>query len=129
MLHVQFKLKKIADLIKSGLKINGYNALQQGEASRHHTYIFNVFIMMTISSLLISKNTIGSRTVLKYSRLYLIIISSIFVIQFILVTFGGFVLGVAPGVIIFIYLFLRVLDFLGGLFALLLGYLILFWDM
>lgn len=71
------------------------------EASRHSTYCFNVFVMMTVFNFINARKLNDELNVFKgmfASAYFPVIVFAIFVLQVILVTFAGFPLGVGKWV-------------------------------
>lgn len=83
-------------LIRSGLKKDGYDLYEIGTPSRHATYCFNIFVMMQIFNFINARKLYDEVNVFEgicQSSYFVWIVIIIFILQIIIVTFGGIPLG------------------------------------
>ena len=112
------RIKEDVRFIRPGLNKIGTDRWDQPndkKPSRHFTYNFNVFVMMTIFNFLNARKLNDEFNIFKgvFSSLYFpVIVCIIFVLQFIILTFGSFAFRIAFWVLLHL---LRVLVLLDGL--------------
>ena len=89
-----------SNLIRSGLRDDGYDKYELGP-SRHETYCFNVFVMMTVFNFINARKLYDEFNVFAgifKSTYFILIVLGIFILQAIIVTFGDILLNCAKGV-------------------------------
>lgn len=95
-----------------GTQASGYDVYEIGTPSRHATYNFNVFVMMQIFNFINARKLYDEFNVFEgiFSSIFFpVIVIVIFILQIIIVTFGGLPLGCCKWVNIKFYSF-RVLE-------------------
>lgn len=89
------------NFVKSGLRSKGYNFSELG-ISRHSTYNFNVFVVMTLFSYIDARklnNELNPFKRICRSKVFLVVFFVVLLLQYLLVSFGGIVFKVRSGVI------------------------------
>lgn len=91
----EFDAGKQGSLVENGLKINGYDKNlphNNGKASRHLTYCFNIFVMMQVFNFINARkinDELNTFSNISKSPLFIIIVIIIFILQIIIVTIGN----------------------------------------
>ena len=84
-----------SSMIRSGFSSDGYDRYALGD-SRHFTYCFNVFVVMTIFNIFNARKVAEkpySSTPLRHSKKLLLMVVGVLILQGLVLTFGGWLMG------------------------------------